>query len=121
MWTDAFPNQETNMVARDPPSSSSVMILSSTKMKNEFMLEMRNKDYVNSNLSTGQATDQPRNSTSSTLDPVPNLVPTKLRIKPPRGVIRKSSFNTHVRAAQNYNIFEYLAQAPSTMLNLEVL
>jgi hypothetical protein len=40
---------------------------------------------------------------------------------PPKGVIQKSTFNPHARAAQNYNIVEDLAQAPSTMSSLEVL
>jgi hypothetical protein len=40
---------------------------------------------------------------------------------PPKGVIRKSDFNPHACVAQNYNIVEDLAQAPSTMLALEVL
>jgi hypothetical protein len=41
--------------------------------------------------------------------------------RPPKGVIQKSTFNPHARAAQNYNIVEDLAQAPSTMSALEVL
>jgi hypothetical protein len=40
---------------------------------------------------------------------------------PPKGVVRKSSFNCHARAAQNYNIVEYLAQEPSAMSGVEVL
>jgi hypothetical protein len=36
-------------------------------------------------------------------------------------VVRKSSFNPHARAAQNYSIVEDLAQAPSAMSALEVL
>jgi hypothetical protein len=40
---------------------------------------------------------------------------------PPKGVIQKSAFNTHARVAQNYNIVEDLAQAPSAMSALEVL
>jgi hypothetical protein len=40
---------------------------------------------------------------------------------PPKGVVRKSSFNPHARAAQNYNIVEDLAQAPFAMSALEVL
>ena len=40
---------------------------------------------------------------------------------PPKGVIRKSAFNPHARATQNYNIVEDLAQAPSAMSALEVL
>jgi hypothetical protein len=40
---------------------------------------------------------------------------------PPKGVVQKSAFNPHARAAQNYNIVEDLAQAPSTMSSLKVL
>jgi hypothetical protein len=43
-------------------------------------------------------------------------------IKPPlKGVVRRSSFNMHMRAAQNYSIVEDLAQAPSTMSALDVI
>ena len=49
--------------------------------------------------------------------PNPDLV-----IKPAtKGVIRKSAFNPHARATQNYNIVEDLAISPSTMFALEVL
>jgi hypothetical protein len=40
---------------------------------------------------------------------------------PPKGFIQKSTFNPHARVAQNYNIVEDLAQAPSAMSSLEVL
>ena len=40
---------------------------------------------------------------------------------PAKGVLRKSAFNPHVRAAQNYNIVEDLAISPSAMSALEVL
>jgi hypothetical protein len=40
---------------------------------------------------------------------------------PPKGVVRKSAFNPHARAAQNYSIVEDLAQAPSVMSSLKVL
>jgi hypothetical protein len=40
---------------------------------------------------------------------------------PPKGVVRKSAFNPHARAAQNYSIVEDLAQAPFVMSALEVL
>jgi hypothetical protein len=40
---------------------------------------------------------------------------------PPKGVVKKSAFNPHARAAQNYSIVEDLAQAPSAMSALEVL
>jgi hypothetical protein len=42
-------------------------------------------------------------------------------VRPPKGVVRRSSFNPHARAAQNYSIVEDLAQAPSAMSTLEVL
>jgi hypothetical protein len=42
-------------------------------------------------------------------------------LPPPKGIVRKSSFNPHARAAQNYSIVEDLAQAPSAMSALEVL
>lgn len=100
------------MVARDLASTSSIMMLSSTKLKNDVMVATRNKDYINLNSFTGQATDQPANSTSSASDPTPNVIPTELTIKPPKGVIHKSLFNPHARATQNYNIVEDLAQAP---------
>jgi hypothetical protein len=40
---------------------------------------------------------------------------------PPKGIIRKSSFNPHACVAQNYSIVEYLAHAPYAMSALEVL
>jgi hypothetical protein len=40
---------------------------------------------------------------------------------PQRASFRKSTFNPHSRTAQNYNIVEDLAQAPSAMSALEVL
>lgn len=42
-------------------------------------------------------------------------------IKPPKCVIHKSTFKSRVRDAQNYNIVEDLAQAPSAMSTLEML
>ena len=50
----------------------------------------------------------------------PTAIP-KLTIKPPKGVIHKSTYNPRARADQNYNIVEYLAQSPSIMSSLEVL
>jgi hypothetical protein len=40
---------------------------------------------------------------------------------PPKSTIRKSTFNPNSWAAQNYNIVEYLAQAPCAMSALEFL
>ena len=40
---------------------------------------------------------------------------------PPKGVLRRSSYNPNARAAQHYSIIEDLAQAPCAMSTLEVL
>ena len=40
---------------------------------------------------------------------------------PPKGVLRRSSYNPNARAAQHYSIVEDLAQAPCAMSALEVL
>jgi hypothetical protein len=40
---------------------------------------------------------------------------------PPKGVVQKSSFIPHARAAQNYSIVEDLVQTPFVMLALKVL
>jgi hypothetical protein len=40
---------------------------------------------------------------------------------PPKGVVRKSTFNPHARVSQNYSIIEDLVQAPSMMSALKVL
>ena len=50
---------------------------------------------------------------------VPPTVIPELTIKPPKGVIHKLTYNPQARAAQNYNIVEYLAQSPSAMSALE--
>jgi len=72
-----------------------------------------NKYYGNLNPSTRKAIYQPSSSTPHTYGPLQiNKISLELIIKPPKGVIHKSSFNPHVSIAQNYNIVEYLAQAP---------
>jgi hypothetical protein len=42
-------------------------------------------------------------------------------LRPPKRTISKATFNPSSRATQNYNIVEYLAQAPCAMSALEVL
>jgi hypothetical protein len=42
-------------------------------------------------------------------------------LRPPKSIVRKSTFNLSSRAAQNYNIVEYLAQDSCSMSTLEVL
>ena len=55
------------------------------------------------------------------MESVPPNVILELIIKPPKGLIHKSTYNPRARAAQNYNIVEDLAQSPSAMSTLEVL
>ena len=113
--TDPFLNSNTNLVATDPPSSSQVLMLSVTKPSIDILVSTRNKYYGS------QAIDQPTTSTTnpSTESVPPTAIP-ELTIKPPKGVIHKSTSNPRERAAQNYNIVEYLAQSPSAMSSLEV-
>lgn len=101
MLTDPFPNQETNLVSKDPTSSNLVLMLSSTKPKNDILVATQSKDYGNVNPSNGETIDQPTNLITSPSDSAPNFVPTKLKIKPPKGVNQKLTFNPCTRAAKN--------------------
>jgi len=71
--------------------------------------------------SNNQATDQPNPSTSTSSENIPPPILLELTIKPPKGVVHKSTFSPRPRAAQKNNIVEYLAQSPSAMSTLEVL
>jgi len=71
-------------------------------------------------MSNNKESDQPSSSTTTSREVVPPVIP-ELTIKPPKGVVHKSTFNPHARAAQHYNVVEDLAQAPSAMSTLEVL
>ena len=66
-----------------------------------------------------KATDQPSSSTTNSTEVVPPIIP-EINIKPPKGVVHKSTFNSHGRAAKNYNIVEDLAQSPFAVSTLEV-
>ena len=46
---------------------------------------------------------------------------TDMILRPPKGVLKRSTHNPNARAAQNYSIVEDLAQAPCAMSALEVL
>jgi len=118
--TDPFPTLETHLVATDNASTSQVLMLFIANPQNDVFVSTRNKDYGNPLSSNNQATDQPSTSTSTSLKVVPPIVP-ELKIKPPKGVLHKSTFNPCARAAQNYNIVEDLTQSPSSMSTLEVL
>jgi hypothetical protein len=94
--------------------------------KNDVAVATRAKDYSSSKekvMDIPPSLVQPSPPTSPPNDPLhierPGL-DTVLR-PPPKGVVRKSSFNPHACAAQNYSIVEDLVQAPSTMSALEVL
>jgi hypothetical protein len=94
--------------------------------KNNVAVTTRAKDYTPSKEKVDDlplTLVQPSPSTPPTNGPLylerPSL-DTVLR-PPPKGVIKKSAFNPHACAAQNYSIVEDLAQAPSAMSALEVL
>ena len=95
-------------------------MLSISKQQNDALISTRNKDYGNPQLSNNKAKDQPSSSTTTSTEVVPPIIP-ELTIKPPKGVVHKSTFNPRARVAQNYNIVEDLAQSPSAMSTLEVL
>lgn len=82
--------------------------------------------------------DKPKTTNGSSPNPLPSSVsppsasppygPLQIEkpsfnsiLHPPKSTIWKSTFNPSLRAAQNYNIVEYLAQSPCAMSALEVL
>ena len=116
MLTDPFPNPDTNLVATDPTPISQVLMLSTKKPSQDILVLTCNKYYGST------ATNRPTTSTTNpfTESILPTVIP-KLTIKPPKGVIHKSTYNPQARVAQNYNIVEDLAQSPSAMSALGVL
>jgi hypothetical protein len=125
-----FPSQQqAQLVIQDQPSSSTtsyVLMCTGDSKQNNVALTTRAKDYSPSKAKVDDLPPvlvQPSPSTPPTNGPLhierPSL-DTVLR-PPPKGVVRKSDFNPHARATQNYNIVEDLAQTPSTMSALEVL
>jgi hypothetical protein len=125
-----FPSQQqAQLVIHDQPSSSTtsyVLMCTGESKQSDIALTTRAKDY---SPSKEKVDDLP----PSLVQPSPVTPPTNgpLHLKrpsldtvlrpPPKGVIHKSAFNPHARAAQNYNIVEDLAQAPFAMSSLEVL
>jgi hypothetical protein len=94
-------------------------------MKNNVSLTTRAKDYTPSK---EKVDDSPPNLVQPSPSNPPINGPLHIErpsldtvLRPPKGVVKKSSFNPHARVAQNYSIIEYLAQAPSAMSSLEVL
>jgi hypothetical protein len=125
-----FPSQkQAQLVIHEQPSSSTtsyVLMCTSDSKQSNVALTTRAKDY---SPSKEKVDDLP----PSLVQPSPMTPPTNgpLHLErpsldtvlqpPPKGVVRKSAFNPHARASQNYNIVEDLAQAPSAMSALEVL
>jgi hypothetical protein len=98
----------------------------SDSKKNEVAVSTRAKDYSPSKNKVDDSPPplvQPPPSTSPPNGPLHLKRPSldTVLCPPPKDIVRKSSFNPHVRAAQNYSIVEDLVQAPSTMSSLKVL
>jgi hypothetical protein len=141
MLTQPFPQQQ-SMVSQTPSlggSSSHPRDEASTSahiyMFNGINLTTRSKTYdTPGNPDKGKVT----NGTGTLPDPSPSSISPpsvnppfgQLQIEkptfdsilhPPKRTIYKSTFNPSSCTAQNYNIVEYLAQAPCVMSTLEVL
>ena len=99
--TDPFPNPGTKLVANQNASRYQVLMLSISKQQNDALISTRNKDYGNPQLSNNKATDQPSSSTTTSTEVVPPIIP-ELTMKPPKGVVHKSTFNPRAKIAQNY-------------------
>lgn len=125
---------QTPTVLKDPfPAQDNKMIGSSSNANEEPILMMshvriatRSQDYGSKSHIDGKEAESSQSNPSTSApssDPLqidkPNL---DLVIKPPaKGILWKSAFNPHARAAQNYNIVEDLAISPSAMSAFEVL
>jgi hypothetical protein len=137
--TQPFPQQQ-SLVAQTPtPGGSSnqthdvALTSAHIYMFNGINLTTRTTTY-----DTPIKPDKPKPTNGSLPDPLPSTVsspssspssgPLQIEkplfdsiLRPPKSTIRKSTFNPSSWAAQNYNIVEYLAQAPCAMSALEVL
>ena len=88
MLTDPFPNPDTNMVAMETNPSSQVLMLSIAKPSTDILVSMSNKYYGS------QAIDQPTTSNMNlSTETIPSTAILELTIKPPKGVIHKSTYN----------------------------
>jgi hypothetical protein len=125
-----FPSQQqASLVIHDQPSTSTqsyVLMCTGDSRKDTVTLTTRAKDYTSSK---EKVDDTPPDLVSTSPPNPPTTGPLHLERPnldtvirpPPKGVVKKSAFNPHARAAQNYSIVEDLAQAPSAMSALEVL
>ena len=117
---EPFPSQQTQMVANPDQSSSSSGSQVFMTGTIPIHISTRTKDYPSS---AGKEPEIPSSAPPSSSGPLHIERPsTEMPIRPPpKGVLRKSSYNPNARAAQHYSIVEDLAQAPSAMSTLEVL
>ena len=95
-------------------------------MMSHVRIATRSQDYGSKNPVDGKEAESSHSNPSTSApgsDPLQIEKPNPdLVIKPPaKGVLRRSAFNPHARAAHNYNIVEDLAVSPSAMSALEVL
>jgi hypothetical protein len=124
-----FPSQQqASLVIHDQPSTSTtsyVLMCTGDSKNNDVAIATRAKDYSPSkekvdnlppDLVQPSPSNPPKNGPLHLERPSLDTV-----LRPPKGVVKKSAFNPHAHAAQNYSIVEDLAQAPSTMSALEVL
>jgi hypothetical protein len=125
-----FPSQQqAQLVIHDQPSPSTmsyVLMCIGDSMKNEVAVATRAKDYSPSKEKVDDSPPllvQPPPPTSPPNGPLHLKRPSldTFLHPPPKGVVRKSSFNCHACSALNYSIVEDLAHAPSVMSALEVL
>jgi hypothetical protein len=124
-----FPSQQqAQLVIHDQPSTSTsyyVLMCTGDSKKNEVAVATQDKYYY---LSKERVDDIPPllvQLPPPTSTPIGPLHLKRLGLDtvlhpPPKGVVLKSSFNPHARAAQNYNIVEDLTQEPSAMSALKV-
>lgn len=118
---DPFPKQESKMIGSSSSASEEPIL-----MMSHVRVATRSHDYGSKSPVDGKEAESSHSNPSTSVSgsdplqiekPNPDLV-----IKPPaKGILRKSTFNPHARAAQNYNIVEDLAVSPLAMSALEVL
>ena len=81
------------MVATNQASTSQMLMLSASKKKDDVLVSTRSKDYGNQSSSLNNQVDRPNPSTTTSNDPIPPPIALELTIKPPKGVVHKSTFN----------------------------
>jgi hypothetical protein len=137
--THPFPQQQ-SLVAQTPTpgGSSNQPHDEASKSTHIYMFNWINLTTRTTTYDTPIKPDKPKTTNSSLPDPLPSSIsppstsppsgPLQIEkplfdsiLRPHKNTIRKSTFNPSLRAAQNYNIVEDLAQAPCAMSTLEVL